>query len=161
MNTQVKFKETATSYFESKEHYLAFRHAWKTYINEGKHERRLHRFTNWGGNECILKLPSELTVFHHFLYNALRGRDFKKSFSPLVREDRLNNGMDNRPYRAFYVCLEKLRQYAENLESGSGWVQQRYLKELNDLNKVFGGNLTKDMILSLHQNLCDADITLE
>ena len=70
-NTREKF------FGDNKEKYLAFRQAWKTFINEGHAKKKLYeRSQSWGGNYTM----SDLHSTHHLLYVLILGKDGTKGF---------------------------------------------------------------------------------
>ena len=60
------------NYITNKEEYLKLSKAWKDHVNSGK----------------------TVTAMHHMIYNAIRGYDLKRGFTPITREARLNAGHD-------------------------------------------------------------------
>lgn len=141
---QEKTSNINTSFFESKEHYLNFKQAWKQSIAEGYHVPFTYENPVNGGIE---KFPSKLTCVHHLIYNALRGQDLKKSFRPLTRPGRLNNvsrdwrlyGLrpENVPYAAYYMAFRSLRT----------WVEQDKL--CAKLQEPFKGTVSREMLNEL------------
>jgi hypothetical protein len=137
MNT-LEVNETQTeehSFFTSKEHYLAFRDAWKQYHADGKHKKET--YTDYQGGIC--KCPSELTSDHHLVYNALRKRDLSKSFTPITSEGKLN-AFNGKPYAAFYAAKGRISACIK-------YNRTDWLKE------PFGGTVTDDMLKELNEAL--------
>lgn len=78
-----------------------------------------------------------LTATHQALYAALRGKDYRKGFTPITNAVRLANGQD--PFMALKVVVYKLHEtYAPNVER---------------LLAPFGGLVTMDMLCALRELL--------
>lgn len=124
------------SFFNSKEHYLAFTTAWKQYIANGNHICRT--YVDSQGGTC--KYDSALTSVHHLVYNALRKRDLYKSFTPLTNKNKIGkHGL----YAAYYDDLRVLR-----LSLGR-WGNSRWVKT------PFGETVTDEMLKELIGTLAD------
>jgi hypothetical protein len=154
MNTEVQTNNETHLFFESKEHYLKFKQAWKDYINGGNHEPPVYKrkhYADGGVREIAVKGKSSLSAFEHFLYNGLRQKDFYKSFAPITNAGRLNSRSSDHPYRAFYDCRYKLGDLISNFESTYDWTKKRAERKLIELNKIFGDTLTYEMLKDLHR----------
>lgn len=114
-----------TKYFENKEHYLAFRQAWKDYHKDGHHK------TEEGRLGCT----------HYLIHALLRERDIDKIFSPIT-EHKLGGG---HPYRAFYAAKRTLRWFHLTPDKERGaW-----------LLKPFGDTITNEMLSELGADFDD------
>lgn len=133
------------SLFTCKEHYLQFRKAWKQYIADGNHigEKFTLRIEN---SIREFKRPSKLTCEHHLIYNAFRNRDLKKSFSPLIRPNKLlatkytGLCMNVEPYYAFYRAVSNIGRFIK-------WKRYDYLLA------PFNGTVTIEMLEELYIKL--------
>ena len=133
------------SFFDSKEHYLQFKAAWKQYIADGKHLRETYTDSQGG----ICKMDSALTCSHHLIYNALRNCDLKKSFSPITNQNKLKSQYSRDPYRAFEYARNSIKWALKSSASNSAdW-----------LLTPFGDTVTKEMLEDVYAiNLEDLDL---
>lgn len=81
---------------------LAIRRRWSELINS---ERR-----------------HDLKAYHHLLYLAILGKDWRRAFTPIKRETKLKNG--RRPYEAATYALSILR---------TSYLQQEWIALFNNL----------------------------
>jgi len=102
-------------FFPTPDSYNALRKHWSDLINS---ERR-----------------SELTAAHHLLYLALMGKDWRKAFTPITNQRKLDNGAfwDWELFRAIFKLHNK---YSED-----------------ELLALFDGLITTDMLAELRQVL--------
>lgn len=128
--------EAKTRYFENKEHYLAFRQAWKDYHKEGKH-RKQPKEDYYGAIHKV----SDLNCVHHLIYALLRGIDLSRIFSPIT-ESKLGGG---HRYRAFYHAKNILYWYAVSVDKKRG----------EFLFAPFGDTLTEEMLTMLGKEIED------
>jgi hypothetical protein len=96
------FENAKTTFFTSKEDYLAMREAWKKFHRTGQAKgvwsekeivRRRYNIETHKTEEitCIEKTKSKpLSAEHYILYNLLRGKDLRTGFTPIKNEDKLN-----------------------------------------------------------------------
>ncbi len=131
MNLLAKILPTQNDdFFESKEHYLAFRAAWSKAMNsEEKHN---------------------LTCDHHLLYIAARKRDFLAGFSPIMRESKLRGeeGAAGERYRTAVKSLRRVtitRRGAQKLLEGN----ESYARGVNNLLAPFDGTITPEMLIQI------------
>lgn len=118
------------SLFNSKEHYLEFIKAWKSYVNDP---------------ETCGNLRKE----HYALYNILRNKDHRKCFTPITNKNKLDNGC--RKYQAFEYAMDYVTRWARKCESKSTW-EVKYAQELL---APFGRTVDLDMLKALGQNVSD------
>ena len=130
----MKIEQAQLNFFESKEHYLTFRDAWKKYINDGK-AKKVEQ-TYWDGTPYR---ASNLTCAHHLIYALLRGRDITKSFTPNHKV----HGQD--PYSAFYVAKDDIvvaLRFATKFDKP---------ERLESLLEPFDKTITADTLTSLYE----------
>lgn len=96
------FENAKTTFFNSKEDYLAMREAWKKFHRTGQAKavwtekevvRRRYNMTTHRTEEIasIEKSKSTpLSAEHYILYNLLRGKDLREGFTPIKNEAKLN-----------------------------------------------------------------------
>jgi hypothetical protein len=125
------------SFFDSKEHYLQFKAAWKKYISDGHH--LCGTYTDNQGGTC--KYASNLTTIHHLIYNGLRKRDLRKSFCPITKPQKLKLAGGD-PYAAFNYARNMLRYYARRGSTSA-------------ISDVFGDTVTTSMLSELSESLED------
>lgn len=94
MTTQ--FTNIKHEVFTSKEHYLAFRQAWKDFINSGK-AKPYYEEDGYGGKVKV----SNLDGSQHLLFCILTGKDLSVTFKPSPLEYR----------RGFALALDSLYNY--------------------------------------------------
>jgi hypothetical protein len=130
-NEETQAKEH--SFFTCKEHYLSFRDAWKQYHAEGRHKKETYE--DYQGGIC--KSPSELTVQHHLIYNALRKRNLSESFTPIKNPGKLN-AVGGNPHEAFNSAKARIAACVKYnrtdwlKEPFAGTVTDEMLKELSE-----------------------------
>jgi len=125
----MKIEQAPHTFFESKEEYLHFRQAWKTFYKDDKQKKKEHK-DYYGG----IHRKSDLTCEHHLIYALLRGRDITKSFTPNRR------GHGQEPYGAYRRARGQI-VFAVNMlvNHGNG-------KAMSRLLLPFGGLVTSDML---------------
>lgn len=142
MNLPAENTIPTTDFFESKEHYLAFRKAWSNAMNsDEKHN---------------------LEAYHHVLYAALRQRNYLAGFSPIVRESKLLAHWDHSPYRNGALVLDrimKLRDQTKAFLEGSetGWRVEYINQMVNEALKPFDGAVTPEMLLEVGNYIADTN----
>lgn len=148
METLVKNELNINTFFESKEHYLNFRSAWKKSISEGYHTRRTYENSDGG----ISKHKSDLTSTHHLIYNALRRRDLHKSFNPLTSfaklaytkfDYRSYSGGEINKYLAFDIARRNLDFAVTRYNNGSNFA-------IDKLMEPFSDTVTPQMLVELN-----------
>jgi hypothetical protein len=94
--TKESIKNTPKEVFTDKEHYLKFREIWKQAMNsEDKHK---------------------LTATHHLLYAMLRNKDWRKCFTPVTRQSKLDNGRTvNDTLYSTFISLSQYLHIAQML----------------------------------------------
>lgn len=145
MTTQLK-----NEIFCSKEHYLAFRKAWKDYINSGK--AKPEYFKNAYGN--MEKDDSPLTNAHQLLFAILTGR-LKSAFRlPQVNTDK--RGLAEAANRLNYIIrlAEKIVKFEETGEKPSYISDyethiERDKMRLDEWLEPFGNGITPRMLRKL------------
>lgn len=113
--TEYKKTNTPKDLFTSKEHYLSFISAWKHTFNDPE-------------------LRKQLTPAHFLLYAALRGKDWRKGFTPCTNKNKIDNGYA--PYYSAYNALLSIHTATQ----ASMW-------RAGMLMEPFNGTLTKEMLL--------------
>jgi len=130
----MKIEQAQLNFFESKAHYLAFRGAWKNYINAGK-AKKVGK-TYWDGTPYR---ASNLTCAHHLIYALLRGRDITKGFTPNHKV----HGQD--PYFAFIDAKNDITvalRFAEKFDKP---------ERLASLLEPFNETITVDTLASISE----------
>lgn len=113
-------------YFRDADHYHAFRAAWKASCRENREK-------------------GHLKTEHYALYALLRGRDLKKSFSPITNSRKLENGAA--PYGSLNRTLDRISY----LMPGHTHMNARR----DALLSPFGGTVTEDMLKEIIFTLRD------
>jgi len=144
MKTKKTFKiENAQhKFFESKEHYLNFRKAWKDFIKSKKHLKYSHG-AHWMDPNQPLRPESDLKFVHHFLYAALRGKDLGAIITPDSCHDTYQLLETRIMYATSYLKQENKTPYSQGRES----------EQYQQLTLPFGDTLTKEMIVELLKNI--------
>jgi hypothetical protein len=109
-----------TTYFETKEQYLAFRSAWKKAAQEKK-----------------------LTGAHHVLLNILRGHPVERGFTPITKTTKLQNGF--RINHGLYFAAGELSSLASGASSDSKWQKERAERFI----APFEGTLTLEQLATI------------
>lgn len=138
MNEQLNTDSNNKTFFTSKEHYVAFRTAWRDFINSGKHKRKTY-IDSQGG---VCKLSSNLYAEHHLLYNLLRKRDVTKAFSPAISKSKIEyySRFTNPPeYYALITAKNSIKHYVAYHEKG-------FTNKMEYLLEPFNGTVTPDMV---------------
>lgn len=87
-------KKITSRFFEEQDGFAKMQAAWRA---------------NWQDKE----FRDQLEPVHHFLYAALRGKDWRKGFEPIKNEVKLTNGQ--RAFGAATRSIELIRQGKEDL----------------------------------------------
>ncbi len=98
------------------------------------------------------------TSTDHIIYNALRGHDLKRGFSPITSETKLQNGMS--PWKSFndakYNAYFTVRPYEVNSYDSAERKVRRELEHkerMDALSKKFGVTFTPELITMLREML--------
>lgn len=102
---------------------------------------------------------SNRTATDHIFYNALRGHDLKRGFSPIQKENKLRNGMT--PWQAFDMAKKdaiwQLRDYHAMYSYDTPERVAKRVAEQNEridcLSKKFGVTFTQELIATLREVL--------
>jgi hypothetical protein len=141
-------KEAKTRFFESKEHYLKFRQAWKDFHNNN-HHIKIVEWTDERGNERKGKV-SILTSSHYMLYNLLRGYDIKYGFTPLT------SGKEHLKWDACNIAAAEIFRTSKRLKdvnSTSKFSREYARREINALLLPFDGHVTHEALRDIGEQL--------
>jgi hypothetical protein len=127
----MKIENAQYNFFETKDHYLQFRQAWKDYINSGQAKKQEMKY--WGGTPYF---ASSLKCEHHLLYALLRGKDIHKLFVPNYKV----HGQP--PYYAFEQAKWKI---CIGIEGDTPYAKKRRAELLGP----FGGTIDEDALKSV------------
>ncbi len=133
-----------TRFFESKEHYLNFRQAWKDFHNNEEHIER-GEWTTPHGNVKEYKTPL-LNASHYMLYNLLRGYDIKHGFSE----------HSEHTWAMCYdaaVTLVRISKELEDVNSSSKFAREFARKRIENLLLPFNGHVTHEALRDLGEQL--------
>lgn len=137
-----------TRFFESKEHYLNFRQAWKDFHNNRDHMRTFE-WTDDSGKKHEGEVPV-LTSSHYLLYNMLRGYNIKYGFTPLLE------GNDVKKWEAcYYAAVEIFRtsKRLQDVNSTSKFSREYARKDVDALLLPFGGHVTYEALRDIGEQL--------
>jgi len=168
-----KIENAKTRFFESKEHYLKFKTAWKAFHNGQDmswyedvdvtpwDSRMVYPDTMPDEERTFAKVKrTPLTAEHYLIYNLLRGYNVQRGFAPLIHSGRLNAALNWGGYERPWAALETAIYYVirgaehlENVNSESRMSRQWARKHFEELSKPFGGTLTQQMLLDLGKSL--------
>lgn len=155
METKIDLSNTPKSLFRDKEHYLAFVAAFK------KSAQRKNLSVD---SEADLRI----TAAHYAFYALMRNRDWRKCFTSCTNKNKIAcNG--RKPYDTLNSTLATLRGMlkARGIRNGYGSItisdseKARAERELAELNKVFGGTLTSEMLEKVFEFLPQPDASGE
>lgn len=121
----MKIENAIETFFETKEQYINFISAWKSFIAEGKHAK----YPVYGYDGTEYDKVSDLKCVHHLLYAALRGKDISKNFVPNNKTQSYDG-----PYAAFHEARSLI-----NHATRSDYAY-------NTIHQVFGDTVSKDML---------------
>ena len=130
-----------TRFFESKEHYLNFRQAWKDFHNNEEHIER-GEWTTPNGNVREYKTPL-LSSSHYMLYNLLREYDIKYGFTPLL---------EGNEYKQWEAChhaaadIFRVSKRLADVNSPSKFSREYARKDVDALLLPFGGHVTHEAL---------------
>ena len=137
-----------TRFFESKEHYLNFRQAWKDFHNNEKHIER-GEWTTPHGNVKEYKTPL-LSSSHYMLYNLLRGYNVKYGYTPL------QSGKEYLKWNACeYAAADILRvsKRLEDVNSPSKFAREYARTSIDALLLPFGGHVPHEALRDIGEQL--------
>lgn len=130
-----------TRFFESKEHYLNFRQAWKDFHNNRNHMKAFV-WTDQHGKKHDCEVPL-LTSSNYMLYNLLREYDITYGFTPLT------TGKDHLKWMACHDAALGIFRTAKRLEDVNGdWEYSRdsARKDIDALLLPFGGHVSHETL---------------
>lgn len=136
----INIENAKTRFFESKEHYLNFKQAWKDFHNSDKlvwrEDVRVYVYnTNSYATMKNVKHTS-LSAEHYMLYNLLREYDIKRGFTPLTTGD-IHSPLEACDYAAAEIYRTAKRLADINSTSKSSREYAR--KDIDKLLLPFGG----------------------
>ena len=141
-----------TDLFESKEHYLQFRQAWKDFHNSDKLVWRedVEQYSWALRKDIVIKnvKHTALGAEHYMLYNLLRGYDAQRGF----REDS-DHGWCACEYAAYNIRRAALRLKDVNSPYDSSRSTSRKLIE--NLLLPFGGTVSHEMIMEVGKQITE------
>ena len=151
MNTHIK--NVKKEIFTSKEHYLAFRQAWKDYINSGQAKPSRVDAGYGGGYQKI----SNLTSAHHLLFCLLTEKDIAITFKPSSNESK--QGFDNADFwlSRMYNDTGRVIKYDAGEANIPSWMTiQKYetiteekRSNIKKFFEPFGSTITLNMLCRL------------
>ena len=153
-----KISKAPTTFFESKEHYLSFRKAWKDNFAQGKHKPYSHGKSYDG---TPLRAVSDITSAHHMIYNALRGRDLGKGYTLITNSNKLLlSGMPaysgcDRAVRDIFSAKSLASETAQ--EKKRTWLIERLEADVKRLLEPFNGTITHETLIALCEHLTTPD----
>lgn len=126
-----------TRFFESKEHYLNFRQAWKDFHNNRDHMRSF-TYKDWKGKEHTGEV-AVLTSSHYLLYNLLREYGVQYGFT-----EHGENGWD----ACYWAAVDILRRAKDLQDVNNEWKYRRESarKDIEDLLLPFGGHVSHETL---------------
>lgn len=168
MTTQQTIKFSS---FETKEHYLTFRKAWASAVNDPRAKSHIEPCDEYLDSRDELghwrkgriskgtgkkRVRGWLTGAHHILFNLLLDRPIETGFTPVTSKTKLEGGM----YFNFglYFAVHELKWFIDFDVKRSRRELDRFFKEENrqwamqSVEKFlapFNGTVTVDMILAL------------
>ena len=138
-----------TRLFESKEHYLQFRQAWKDFHNSDKLVWREDvEVYCWSQRKNVIMKNvkhTSLSAEHYMLYNLLRGYDAQRGF----REDG-DHGWSKCEYAVWQINRVALQLKDVNAPSSS----RKWAREMiEELLLPFDGTVTQEMLLEVGKQI--------
>lgn len=136
-----------TDLFESKEHYLQFRQAWKDFHNSDKLVWREDvEVYSWAERENVIMKNVKRTALsaeHYMLYNLLRGYDAQRGF----REDS-DHGWCACEYAAWEIRRIAVR--LKDVNDPNYKLNRNSSREMFEkLMRPFGGTVTQEMLIEV------------
>ncbi len=160
----IKIENAKTRFFESKEHYLKFRQAWKDFHNSDKLVWREDvEVYSWAYNKNITMKNvkrTSLSAEHYMLYNLLRGYEANRGFTPLTNERRLDAtatwGGKHQPWAAYEIAKSELLRAIKRLkdvnspsECSRKWAREAY----GALVLPFGDTISQGVLVALAREI--------
>jgi hypothetical protein len=138
--------------FETKEDYLAFRQAWKDYINSGKAKPTFVDHPYQGKIK-----HSNLTGGQHLLFNILTSKDLSTTFKPSLNESKRGFQKAYHDLHTIYHEAKRLKEYDDGNGSKPSYLsQEKYEKrmentkqEIDKFLEPFGKSFTIEMFVRL------------
>lgn len=167
-----------TTYFETKEQYLAFRKAWARAVNNDRRFSTLEPCDEWikeaghNGRRGFgavsegtgkVRVPGWITATHHVLYNILRNRPIETGFTPVSKTSRLQNGayinhglyfavdtlINHITYAKQHKTLVKQAEEAKKKYPNSYAVSEGKIKRLEKFLEPFDGTVSIELLASI------------
>lgn len=140
----IKIENAKTRFFESKEHYLKFRQAWKDFHNNRDHMRTFE-YTDDSGEKRTGEVPV-LDASHYMLYSLLRGYEANRGFS----KD------SDHGWQAYDCALSELLRAIRSLKdvnSPSEWSRKWARERVDALTLPFGETLSESVLVALAREI--------
>lgn len=136
-----------TSFFKTKEQYLAFRSAWAAAVNDNRSKSSIREVQfpgtrRYSAYTYTIKEPGWITGAHMMLYNILRGKDLLTGFSPVTNKARLSNGAHIN-HGAFFA-YQKLSAIVRAASMAKD--DNRYSVAVEKFLEPFKGTVTVEML---------------
>lgn len=155
-----KLENLKLELFESKEHYLAFRQAWKDYINSGKHKPEWFEITfTFNRRTYTNKIKhSNLTGVQHLLFSLLTEKDLRVTFKPSFNKEG-KNGLRCALYELIRIlyCADEIHNFSGTGDLPPAYNREAYNKrherQLEYVEKFlepFGDAVTIEMLAKIH-----------
>lgn len=143
-----QIEDAKTRFFNSKEHYLNFKQAWKDFHNNGDHIK----WSEWEtptGRMAKTKCPL-LNSSHYMLYNLLRGYDISRGFT-----EHGENGWAANEEAASHIIRTARRLDDINTESNWGrkWAREAVDKMLLPFGDTVSSQMLYDLSVELYAHL--------
>jgi len=143
----LNIENAKTRFFESKEHYLNFKQAWKDFHNSDKlvwREDVVVYAYNLDRNVIMRNVKhTSLSAQHYMLYNLLRGYDIQRGFTPP------KDAPDHQKwYTCEYTAVEIFRasKRLADINSTSKSSREYARKDIDALLLPFGGHVTHETL---------------
>ena len=159
-----KIENAKTRFFESKEHYLKFRQAWKDFHNSDQLVRREDvEVYSWSlGRDIVVRNVkiTSLSAEHYMLYSLLRGHEASRGFSPITKEGKLQAtstwGGEPNPWAAYESAKSEIIRTAKNVEdvNAPSEMRRKWAREkIEHLLLPFGNTVSQGVLVSLAKEL--------
>lgn len=147
-----KFENIKKEIFATKEDYLAFRQAWKDYINSGKAKPSYVEY-KWNDNALVKR--SNLTASQQLLFCILTEKDLSITFKGSKNPSK--SGFENAFRDLRFACLSarKIKQQDDDgitEDNLNKWNRQQYIPIRNRIGEFlepFGKSVDKDLLIKL------------
>lgn len=162
----IQIENAKTRFFESKEHYLKFKQAWKDFHNSDKLVWREDvEVYSWALERKVVMhnvKRTSLSAEHYLLYNLLRGYESTRGFAPLTKKNRLEatatfGGKEN-PWAAHELAktfLIRASRDVEDVNAASEHMRQYARKNIQRMLLPFGDTVTLQMLVDIAKELYD------